>query len=128
MNGIIVVGSNYGDREYNIRQAISFVDSKCDIKKCSEIYESPDFYGKTTKYLNVVLEIECQINEEEINSLFKEYEIRAGRDSERRKKGEVPIDIDIVIWEGKINRIQDYESLYFIKGYEQICGSRPKIV
>lgn len=123
MRGYLVAGTNYGDRRANLLAAISYVGSVCNITGQSEIYESPDFIGSGSPYFNVVLEIETAICESELDVMFKEYELRAGRTSKRRERGEVPVDIDIVIWDDRIRRPLDYSSGYFRKGYSQICTS-----
>lgn len=120
MNGILVLGSNYGNRQENIINALAFIKTVCEVKSCSNIYESPDYKGTGNKYLNAVIEIECDITEENLNNLIKGYEKMAGRDHIRRERGEVPVDIDIVIWGGKIKRFHDYSATYFIKGFEEI--------
>ena len=123
MRGYLVAGTNYGDRRANLLAAISYVGSICNITGQSEIYESPDFLGSGSPYCNVVLEIETPKCETELEVMFKDYEFRAGRTSQRRERGEVPVDIDIVIWDDRIRRPLDFNSAYFRKGFSQICNS-----
>lgn len=120
MTSVLVIGSNYGDRINNVKKAIDFLGDRYEILNCSEIYESPDLLGTGVPYLNAVVEISISNDEDEVNRVLKKFETDSGRDTVRRSRGEVPVDIDIVIWNEKIRRQKDYESAYFLKGYEQI--------
>ena len=120
MTSVLVIGSNYGDRIHNVKKAIDFLGDRYEILNCSEIYESPDLLGTGAPYLNAVVEISISNDEDEVNRVLKKFEADSGRDAVRRSRGEVPVDIDIVIWNEEIRRQKDYESAYFLKGYEQI--------
>lgn len=80
---------------------------------------SASFQAKP-KYMNAVISGYIDIPFETLNANLKEYELKHGRDSEARKKGEVPIDLDIVRWNGEIIRPRDYASDYFRKGLTEI--------
>lgn len=120
VKAVIAVGSNYGERRYNILRAITFLENCCRVIRKSDIYETPDCLGTGMPYLNSVIEILTDRNEEELNSSFKLLECKSGRDSIRRKRGEVPLDIDIVVWDGAIRRPSDYKAAYFRIGYHQL--------
>lgn len=120
MKGILVVGSNFGNREENVHKALMFIQSCCSVVSCSDVYESPDNFGHGNHYLNLVIEINCNVSELVLNNQLKQHEIQAGRNKIRRERGEVPIDIDIVVWEGEIRRIHDFQAKYFQQGYNQI--------
>lgn len=119
MKGIIVVGSNFGDRVSNIHEALSFIKTKCLVVNSSDIYETPDILGAGCPYMNIVIEIETDFEENILNKYFKTFEVKAGRNDLRRRRGEVPIDIDIVIWGDSIRRNQDFQAKYFLLGYSQ---------
>ncbi len=61
------------------------------------------------------------MGQQELNSAFKAYERACGRDEECRSKGLVPIDLDIVMWNGDVVREKDYKQQFFKIGWEQIC-------
>lgn len=70
--------------------------------------------------MNAVLSGYSDIPFEKLNKDLKAYELKHGRDSEARRKGEVPIDLDIVKWDGEILRPRDYAADYFRKGLTEI--------
>ena len=123
MKGFIVIGSNFGNREINIRKAVAFLKSFCKILRHSDIYESQDNLGSGNNYLNIVLEIESAFTEQALNEKFKHFEAFSGRDTLRRKRGEVPLDIDIVMCDGQIRRQHDYDSKYFQIGFNRMMNS-----
>lgn len=120
MTAILVLGSNFGKREAAIRKALDCLSEVCSLLKMSDIYESPDYFGSFRKYANLVVEIETEKEELLINNIVKKIEKTLGRTKESRERGEVIIDIDIVIWNNEIRRHADYNSTYFKKGYLQL--------
>lgn len=120
MNCVIAIGSNYGDREGNIIKAFKFLSATGEIVSRSGIYESPDFLGIGRGYLNAVVMLETSKSEEALNLSIKEFEKECGRDCGARERGEVCIDVDIVIYNNVIRRPKDYSASYFKKGYSEI--------
>lgn len=120
MKAILVLGSNSGCREKNITAAVKLLETCCIINKSSDIYESPDKNGMNKNYLNMVLEAETCLSENDLNKLLKSFEVKCGRTETCRKRGDVPIDMDIVLWEDEIKRPADYKAQYFKIGYEAL--------
>lgn len=118
MQAILVLGSNSGNRTKTIEDALAAIRKEADVLKMSIIYESPDCLGKDKPYLNTVISVETPYSESEFNNRLKTIEFIFGRNQEARNRGDVPLDIDIVIWDGKIRRPLDYRSQYFQKGYK----------
>ena len=56
----------------------------------------------------------------QLNALLKQHEIAEGRTDEMRARKQVPIDIDIVIYDGEILRPNDYNQAFFQKGWKEI--------
>lgn len=117
---VLALGSNCGDRRQNLLNAIKWIGTVSDIKFSSAFYSSPDIKGMGHIYLNAVVETEFEGSGEHFNNIIKEYEKTAGRDSDCRQRGLVPIDIDIVIIDGEIVRPKDYRAEYFLKGYAEL--------
>lgn len=117
MRAVLVIGSNTGKRAETIRKAIDFLNRHIKMLETSDIYETPDCLGNGKKYLNQVIKIETDNCYDDLNRLLKKFEIECGRDPESRRLGDVPIDIDIVVWEGEVKRKTDYNATYFQKGY-----------
>lgn len=120
MTGILVIGSNYGLRENALSRALDYLKLWGQISAKSDFYETPDMLGSGKIYLNAVVELQTSLEENELAVLLKEYETANGRDTEKRSRGDVPIDIDIVIWEGKVRRHKDFNAAYFKKGFNRI--------
>ena len=116
MTATIVLGSNCGDRETNILRALGRVKECVEILRSSPVYESRDYLGSGKRYLNLVAEIEGRISEKELNRYFKQIETELGRTEVTRLCGDVPVDIDIVVWEGSVVRPEDYATSYFREG------------
>lgn len=117
---IVSLGSNYGDRTRNVEEAIFWMNNVADNCKNSSIYETPEIHGIGKPYMNAVLKGVTAISLDILQEMMKMYEIEHGRSMERRVKGEVPIDIDIVIWDSKVIRPLDYGREFFKIGYSQL--------
>ena len=117
--GIIAVGSNFGDREAHVRGAIEYLRSLAITAEFTEIYESPDHYGTTAAYMNAIVRLETSLAEKELNRLCKCFETEAGRTLERRRRGEVPVDIDIVVWNHEVKKPDDFKASYFKEGFRR---------
>lgn len=122
MKAVLVVGSNCINREDAVRDALKFIQSSFRVSRKSDVYESPDCLGSGKKYLNAVVEIEVTVPVDTLEKELKAYERRSGRTMDKKLKGEVPIDIDIVICDGEVCRVRDFNARYFKLGYE---GLRP---
>lgn len=128
---LISVSSNYGDRAKNCQDALAWLATVLKDAVSSSVYETEDIscknnsgssssYPEKPKYMNAVLFGYFDISFEKLNENLKAYELKHGRDSEARKQGEVPIDLDIVKWNGEILRPRDYAADYFRKGLTEI--------
>jgi len=99
----IAYGSNMGNRQDNIEQAIEILEQNKRIKliKNSEIYET-DPVGMTdqNKFLNGALEIETLYNPSELMDFLLETEGRLNRVRDL-KWGPRTIDLDILLYDEK---------------------------
>lgn len=120
MKAVLVIGSNMGNRVETIKKALSFLENYCVIICQSDIYENKDCLGSSKRYMNCVLELETLLNKDILSAKIKKYELSAGRTLEGKKRGEVAIDIDIVIWEDTILRPLDFNSVYFKLGFTKL--------
>ena len=121
MNKVVLsLGSNCGEREKSVRQAIGWLSRVLGDARCSTIYETPEMYGKGAPYMNAVMIAESRYDYAELNCCLKQYELRCGRDEACRQRGDVPIDIDLVIWNNAVVRTIDYSARFFRIGYEEL--------
>lgn len=117
---IVSLGSNYGNRTRNVEEAILWMNNVADRCKNSSIYETTEIHGIGKPYMNAVLKGRTAISFDLLQEMMKAYEIEHGRTMERRARGEVPIDIDIVIWDSKVIRPLDFGREFFKIGYSQL--------
>ena len=126
----ISIGSNTGPREESVKEAIAEVGRLLDGEvRFSSLYETPCAKAGKKPYINAVVVGDFAGEIDELEMRLKEYEIRRGRTAEARERGEVPIDIDIVIAGSRVLKEWDYRQKFFKKGYEEVTGSikGPKI-
>lgn len=121
MNHIVLsLGSNDGDRVRNVLCALEWLSSFISKIENSPVYETPDHTGHSGCYVNAVVEGFTSYGSDELNLLLKDYEIKAGRTVEKRAAGLVPIDIDIVVWNGDVVRPRDFSRKFFSIGYQMM--------
>ncbi|MDE6511394.1 MAG: 2-amino-4-hydroxy-6-hydroxymethyldihydropteridine diphosphokinase [Muribaculaceae bacterium] len=117
---IFCIGSNCGDREGNVAKALSWLTGKMSYFSHSTIYATPDCHGGQREYMNAVGMGITGLTSASLERLCKEYETSCGRDSHARSVGDVPIDVDVVVFDGVILRERDYGSEFFLKGLREI--------
>ena len=94
------MGSNIGDRESNIAQAISVLDVSQDIDNITNasFYLTEPMYNKEQEYfINTVVGIETVLKPFEFLDLIKNIESMLGRKQQRKKNMPRIIDIDILV-------------------------------
>ncbi|MDR0874381.1 MAG: 2-amino-4-hydroxy-6-hydroxymethyldihydropteridine diphosphokinase [Prevotellaceae bacterium] len=94
-------GSNLGNREENIRNAIALISERVgEVVKVSSFYESEAWgYCSENRFLNAAAAIETTLPPEEILSIIKTIEKELGRSDKKSDTYEDrPIDIDILYY------------------------------
>lgn len=117
---VIGIGSNCGDRKAFVESAVEWLQKILMQTKCSEIYETPCALKVGKPYMNAVISGFFDGDAFQLNDLLKEKEHEMGRTAECRDKGDVPIDMDIVICNNEVFKDWDYRQKFFRIGYEQI--------
>lgn len=117
---IFSIGSNCGCRHENVSKGIKWLSGLLTDFRCSTIYATPDCHGGGKEYLNAVARGITNLSADRLNCICKEYEEANGRDKTSRKIGNVPVDIDLVIYGNKILRTKDYKCEFFQIGYNMI--------
>ena len=116
-NALISIGSNMPIGETNIRKAILLIQKKARMATFSSIYDTePEGEHRHAKYKNCVGQITTTDSYQEWESFFKKTEIMMGRNNELRRLGEVPIDLDIIIWNEEVKRPKDLNREYLKDG------------
>tara|TARA_Y100000031_G_C8218179_1_gene384532 strand:- start:502 stop:906 length:405 start_codon:yes stop_codon:yes gene_type:complete len=106
MRCYIGVGSNLGDREKNIQDAVQGLKEieKIEVKKLSRLYETDPLGGPPQgKYLNGAIELDTTLSPRELLLVLLGIERSLGRQRTIRN-GPRTIDLDILIYgDEKIN-------------------------
>ncbi len=94
----IALGTNLGDREANLRSAISALQQEVVVLAESKIYETEPFgYLDQTDFLNQVIKIRTDLPPEELLTFMKKLEVEMGRIPTFRD-GPRKIDLDILFY------------------------------
>jgi GTP cyclohydrolase-4 len=102
------LGSNLGEREENLCQALTLLSLKVNLDEVSSVYETePVGYKEQPLFLNLVCRITTNLPPEELLHLAKEIETRIGRVPSGQINSPRPIDIDILFYDNKIMEIQN---------------------
>ena len=117
---VISIGSNYGDRESNMKIALTWLEKELMQVKSSRIYETPCALKAGKPYLNAVISGFYQGDGFQLENLLKEKEREMGRNFQCREKGDVPIDIDLVICDRVIKKEWDFRQKFFQIGYKEL--------
>lgn len=118
---VICLGSNVPSCRVILDGAIAVLGTFFhDSPRMSLAYFNPSFNGIGQPYLNQVLEATTTLNIDSLHRLCRTLERRAGRTPQSKVQGIMPLDIDIVIWNGTIVRPFDYTSPHFAHGYANL--------
>lgn len=118
---VLSLGSNYGNREKSVASAIKLMSEVLTTAQSSTVYTTPPLSGTGEPYANAVIAGEWDGELSDLEILCKRTEIRFGRTDERRQQHQVPLDIDIVMYDGKVIRPADFGYAFFQTGYRQLC-------
>ena len=119
---VVGIGSNVIDQEYKVQQAIEALCSMFKRAKFSDAYKSPPLSGVGDHYTNAVFAGVTSMSMADVTDFLKQTEVDAGRDAVSRAEGRVDIDLDLVIWDGRIVRPKDFGRIYFNIGYRQLLA------
>lgn len=95
----LCLGSNLGEREKNLTQALTSLSQKVNLEKVSSIYETePVGYKEQPFFLNMVCQITTDLSPWELLRLAKNIESKMGRTFSFTNAPR-PIDIDILFYD-----------------------------
>jgi 2-amino-4-hydroxy-6-hydroxymethyldihydropteridine diphosphokinase len=102
------LGSNLGQREENLRQALTLLSQRAKIEKLSSVYETePVGYKQQPLFLNLVSQITTNLSPEELLSFSKEIEASMGRVPSFPNAPRL-IDVDILFYDNEIRETQNF--------------------
>lgn len=117
---VICIGSNCGDRNKHVEAAVKWLSGILRDFRHSHIYATPDCQGGQREYMNAVCIGKTSLSYSMLETLCKEYELKNGRNRVAREMGDVPVDVDVVVYGKGILRERDYGSDFFMIGYRSL--------
>lgn len=118
---VVGVGSNAPDRVELMKQVIEMLKNALEAPQASEVYETLSISPEAqSPFLNAVVAGFTHKNHDDFVAECKEWEQKHGRAD--AAPGIIPIDLDVVIYNGKIVRPTDFERSYFNIGYRQLLA------
>ena len=100
-------GSNMGDKEDVINQAIKRIQKFCEVTKLSSLYVTePVGYKNQEWFLNCVVEVKTKLDPIKLLTVCTEVEQQLGRKTSV-KNGPRIIDIDILFYGDKVTKRDD---------------------
>jgi 2-amino-4-hydroxy-6-hydroxymethyldihydropteridine diphosphokinase len=95
------LGSNIGDKENNLTDAVKFISNFAKILKISSVYKTePLLYKEQDDFFNIVIEIDYQKTARNLLLNIKDVETQMGR-KDNFRYGPRLIDIDIIFFKGE---------------------------
>jgi len=117
---VIGVGSNI-DPENNIEQAQNAIANQHNLIKVSSFIETePIGCNNQDNFLNGALLIETEMDTATLKSWLKNLERKLGRVTSENKNGPRTIDLDIIVWNGKVVDGEVYEREFLINSINEL--------
>ena len=111
---IIGIGSNI-DAENNIAKILELLAEKVHVIRVSSLIQTkPVGISNQPDFTNGAVKIQTNLSETGLKKLLRRLEDSMGRDRSQPKFGPRCIDLDIVVWNGKIVD-PDYHTRNFLK-------------
>lgn len=104
----LCLGSNLGEREKNLSQALTILSQKLNLEKVSFIYETePIGYKEQPFFLNLVCQVSTDLSPDALLRLAKTIEHNMGREPSAQINAPRVIDIDILLYDTQIIETRD---------------------
>ncbi len=100
---MIALGSNVGDREGNLRRAVSAIGARTRLVAASSVYETEPMYREDQEwFLNCVVVVETDLEPGALLAWLKETEAEMGRDPRASRNAPRVIDMDILFYGDRV--------------------------
>lgn len=119
---VIGLASNTDDAEFQMEQAVQTLQTIFRKSSVSNFYQSASISGDGSTYTNAVMAGLTEMSHNELSEKLKKLELKHGRDEQARREKRVALDLDLVIWDGRIERQNDFEQPYFNRGYRELLA------
>jgi len=93
------LGSNLGNREDNLKNALDLISHRLRMGKVSSIYDTKPIGGnpEQPRFLNMACEITTMLPPQSLMALLQGFELKSGR-LPGKKNAPRPLDIDILLY------------------------------
>ncbi len=120
---IIGIGSNI-NADVNIPKMLKILETKVDIIKVSSMIQTkPVGMVNQPDYINGAVKIVTPLDRKELNILLKEIEDQLGRDRTAPKYSPRTMDLDMVVWNGRIIDKDYYTRDFLRKSVQEVISS-----
>lgn len=119
---VLCLGSNTVDSASKLDFALSRLADYIAVENHTEAYGCPSYNGLGASYSNVVVVGTTDLTENQLVTRTKIIEIEAGRTPASKLTGNMPLDIDLVIFNDLIVSPDDYRRTHFQLGYQKLAN------
>lgn len=120
---IIGIGSNI-NADVNIPKMLKILETRVDIIKVSSMVQTkPVGMVNQPDYINGAVKVATPLGREELNLLLKEIEDQLGRDRTAPKFSPRTMDLDMVVWNGRIIDKDYYIRDFLRKSVQEVISS-----
>jgi len=121
MNSVVIgIGSNI-DAESNIPKMLELLKQHFDVLKVSTMIKTkPIGIVNQPDFTNGAVKIKTELDQTQLTQFLKELEENMGRDKKGPKFGPRCIDLDIIVWNGKIVDDDYYSRDFLQKSVEEV--------
>lgn len=112
---VLLLGSNTSERAETLKNALRSIDRLGRRLSTGPAVESADISRLGSDYLNITAVCSTALSLHDFCSELAAIEAAAGRLPSSKYTGVMPLDIDVVMWDGAIVSPEDYERPYFCR-------------
>ena len=109
---IVCIGSNYNRKENLTFARQELTESFSSICFAPELETEPLFFKNPALFSNQVVLFFSDKDEEVVRKMLKDIEQRSGRRPEDKKEEKVCLDIDMLLYDNKILKPEDWQRGY----------------
>ncbi|MCU6769380.1 2-amino-4-hydroxy-6-hydroxymethyldihydropteridine diphosphokinase [Barnesiella propionica] len=122
MNRVIIsIASNTPDKQDIMTNCINTLCREYPGILFSSCYNSRALNPIHPDYLNAVAIFKTKNDYEAVYSHLKIMETEAGRTPESKKTNQIPLDLDIIIWNKEVKKPRDLSYEFVLKGIEELA-------
>ena len=112
---VLLLGSNVRQREAMLLQALRGIDTLGTRRSVSDVCLSDDISGLGSEYANITAVYTTEMPLNDFCTALSALECEAGRTPSSKYTGVMPLDIDVVMWDGRLVSPDDYARPYFCR-------------